>query len=378
MKNELIDSEASKVPYSLNYRDKNNIKKIIEKAMGYKYPYNINDEEIRNMFENLFCNFPNLDVIKFQDIVKNEFNFIPSHAIARVVNRWNQISPSGKNIDIGPFLTDYKNHLHKILSNFMSALQSAKYLKNIFDAKWENAVKKIIADYDGNEAFGTDTYTAFIGFLQESMDERDFIKRLDEDFGVIFEATKKRKTLKNKLEDSARPLAAYLGSVFETFIVAPCARAGFIIEYEPRVGNNKAEALIKIGQTELLIEASVMTTGRHTNFCGAIGIEEYSNKIYLKIEDKAKQLKNSNYPVILFIVPPFLITPPELKLGLQKALQSAECDNIAGIVISDDYKAHCLKLAKNPNCKYPTEESMWGSLVELYALKPLQIENIWE
>lgn len=371
-----MDNEASKKTCSLNYRDKNNIKKIIEKAMSYEYPYNIDDEEIRNMFESLFYDFPNLDVMKFQDVVKNEFNFIPSHAIARVVNRWNYISPNEKNIDIEPFLANYKRHLYEILSDFMLALQSTSYLKNTFDAQWGNSIKKLIDSYNGNEAFGTDTHTAFIGFLQEAMDGYNFIERLDQSFGAIWKATSKRKTLRSKLRDPARYLSTYLGTVFEIFIVAPCASLGILSDYEPNVGSNKAEALIEIKKSSLLIEATVMTTGRAINFCGAIDIEEYPNKIYSKIKDKAKQLKNSSYPVILFIVPPFLITPPELRLGLQKALQSAECNNIAGIVVSDDYKAHCLKLVKNTNCKYPTEEGIWGSLVEMYAFKPLQIENV--
>ena len=49
-----MDSEASKRPYSFNYRGKNNIKNVIEKAMSYNYPDNISDGEIQNMFENLF------------------------------------------------------------------------------------------------------------------------------------------------------------------------------------------------------------------------------------------------------------------------------------------------------------------------------------
>jgi len=316
--------------------------------------------------------------MKFQEIVKRESGFIPFHAIARLVNRWNHISQGDKNINIEPFLADYKNHLYKILSNFMSALKSTNYLKDIFDVKWEDDVKKLIDTYNGNDAFSTDTHTAFISFLQEFMDEKDFIKRLDEDFEVIFKATKKRKALKNKLKDSARPLTAYLGTVFEIFIVAPCARAGLIIEYEPKIGNNKAEALVKIYETYLLIEATVMTTGREPNFCGAIDIKEYSNKIYLKIKSKAEQLKGSHYPIILFITSPFLITPPELKVGLQKVLQSTECNNITGIVVSDDYKAHSLKLVKNPNSSYPVEENIWASLIKLYDLKSLQVENIWE
>lgn len=372
-----MDNEALKMPYLLNLRDKNNIKKVLEKAMGYEYPYNINDEEIRNMLENLFCDFPNLDVMKFQDIVKNEFNFIPSHAIARVVNRWNQISPTEQNIDIGPFLASYKKHLYEILSDFMSALQSTNYLKNTFDAQWGNSVKSLISSYNGNEAFETDTHTAFIGFLQEAMDGGNFIERLDESFGAIWEATTKRKTLRSKLRDPARHLSTYLGTVFEIFTVAPCASSGFLFEYEPKVGNNKAEALIKIKKSSLLIEATVMTAGRDINFCGAIDIEKYSNKIYSKIEDKAKQLKKSNYPIILFIAP-LLITPPELKLGLQKALHSADCNNIAGIIVSGDYKAHCLKLVKNPSCKYPFEGSIWESLVKLYNFKSLQVENIYD
>lgn len=378
MKNELVNCEVLKTLYSLDNRNKNNIKQIIEKAMSYNYPDNISDGEIQNMFENLFSDYPALDVIKFQEIAKRKLGFIPSHAIARVINRWNQISPNGRNINIEPFLASYKKHLYGILSDFMSALQSTSYLKNTFDAQWENSVKNLIDGYNGNEAFGTDTHTAFIGFLQEDMDESNFIKRLDQSFGAIWKATRKRKTLCSKLRDPARHLSTYLGTVFEIFIVAPCASSGILSDYEPKVGSNKAEALIKIKKSSLLIEATVMTTGRAINFCGAIDIEEYSNKIYSKIEDKAKQLKNSSYPIILFIVPPFLITPPELKLGLQKALQSAECNNIAGIVVSDDYKSHCLKLVKNPNCKYPIEEGIWGSLVELYAFKPLQIENIWE
>lgn len=354
-----------------------NIKKIMEKAMSYEHPYNITDDEIRNMFENIFSDFPNLDVMKFQEITKKELGFIPSHAIARMVNRWNQVSLSDKNIDIEPFLASYKNHLYKILSDFMSALKSTRYLNNIFDAQWESYVKSLIYSYNGNEAFGTDTHTVFIGFLQEAMDGRNFISRLDKSFEAIWGVTSKRTTLRNKLKDPARHLSAYLGTVFEIFIIAPCARSGILLEYEPKVGSNKAEALIKIGKGCLLIEASVMITGRKPNFCGAIG-EEYSNKIYGKIKDKAKQLKDSSYPIILFIVPPFLITPPELKMGLREALQSTECNNIAGIVVSDDYKAHCLRLTKNPNCKYSIEESIWESLVRLYALKPLQIKNIWE
>jgi len=170
----------------------------------------------------------------------------------------------------------------------MSTLQSTNYLKNTFDAQWENSVRNLINHYNGDEAFGTDTHTAFIGFLQETMDGRNFINRLDESFGAIWKATSKRKTLRSKLRDPARHLSTYLGTIFEIFIVAPCACSGILRDYEPRAGRSKAEALIEIEKSSLLIEATVMTTGRDINFCGSIGIEEYSNKIYSKIEDKAK------------------------------------------------------------------------------------------
>lgn len=82
MKNELVSCGALKTRYSLNNRNKNNIKQIIEKTMSYNYPDNISDGEIQNMFENLFSDYPVLDVIKFQEIAKRELGFIPSHAIA--------------------------------------------------------------------------------------------------------------------------------------------------------------------------------------------------------------------------------------------------------------------------------------------------------
>jgi len=104
---------------------------------------------------------------------------------------------------------------------------------------WNNFVKKLIDSYNGNEAF--DTHTAFIGFLQEAMDGENFIERLDSSFGAICKVTNKRKTLRSRLRDPARYLSTYLGSVFETFIVAPCASSGIISDYEPRVGSNKEE-----------------------------------------------------------------------------------------------------------------------------------------
>lgn len=349
-------------------------RKIIEKAIGSNYLYTITDSEVEGLFKPLLQEDSTFDVLKFQEIVKKGSGFIPSHAIARLVKRWNEIHPENK-IDIEPFLRDYKDLLYQTLKELVDSAKTTIYLKNIFDDKWANHVKSLIDNYDGVEPFKMDDHIAFIGFLhdkRESNNDTDFIQRLDRSFGAIFELTPKRKTLRDKLLDPAGASSDYLGTVFEMFTLYPCAKPGIFLEYEPKVGGNRAEALIRINDTDLLLEATAMTTGRSPNFIGAIDINEYAHKIYLKIKDKAKQLKDSEYPIILFLVPPFLIIPEELEIGISNSFTDNECSNIAGIIISNDYMANRLSLKRNANSKYFLEESIWESFVTLYAIKDIK------
>lgn len=271
-----------------------------------------------------------------------------------------------------------QQHYYDFLSAFSRAVEKTKHLKRIFDKKWQDQVRTIIGNYDGSNIFGLQSNFAFIGFIQEDRDGGNFIQRLDESFGVIESSTKRVKTLRNKLTGLGGSIENYLGAVFEILILAPCIKSGFFKEYEPKLKNGKyPEASIEIDKKILLIEASVITTGRSLDYYGAVNIDEHAHKVCLKVQEKANQLNESSYGAIIFISPYESMDYSEIKLGLNKAFESGKCNNVVAVIVSNNYRAGFLNFARNEKCRLMLDNNSWNKFVSLYGLRELDVKNIY-
>ena len=338
----------------------------------------VRDAEINSLFTDFFEHIPDFDMKKLEEVWE-KCGFCISQPLIKLVKRWNDLATKSHQLDLEIFLTPYKNWLREKLALMKSSVAKTTNLKDIFDEEWFQKIDKLINEYDGDGSFGTDTHTAFIGFIQENLEGGDLIKRLDEGFGAITNAIGQQRirSFRKKMRDVSHPLEDYLGTVYEINILGPFALKGQLVEYEPTIGQNHAEGRIKIGNQHMLVEATTVTTGRDINFLGAINLEDEANRVSRKILDKAVQLKESKEPVLLFISPHTMTLPQEIKMGISKAFSQNEPCLICGIILSD-YRGNDFKYVRNPNpsAKQIPEET-WQSLIKEYNLQEFDLSDPW-
>lgn len=280
----------------------------------------VHGDEVKSLFLSLLRIFPDFNMSKLEEIYK-ECGLRLSQPLISLVKRWNILADDGQRLDLEVFLAPYKRFLRERLDLMRSAVVETQYLKDIFDEEWFKQVNQLIDAYEGDGAFGTDTHTAFIGFIQETDEGGDLIKRLDEAFEAIFDVIGQQRirSLRDKLRDVSRSLKDYLGTVYEILILGHFALKGQLVEYEPKVGQHRAEGCIEIESQRILVEATVVTTGRDINFRGMVDLKDGANRIYHEIFDKVNQLKEAKEPILLFISPHTMMLPQETKRGITKA-----------------------------------------------------------
>jgi hypothetical protein len=338
----------------------------------------ITDADIRGLFEGFFAAIPQFDTQQYEAQYRLSCNGLLLQPAYVLLKRWNSIAKQAQRLDADVLLKPYTDHLHQALDSMQVAARRTQHLSAVFDDKWVEEVRQLIAAYDGVDSFGTDTHTAFIGFLQEMREGGDLLAHLDAAFGAIAQVAGRQrvKTLKKKLRDISRPLPNYLGTVFELLVVGPCAAAGWLKEYEPKVGTRYAEGLIVVEGVRLLLEATVAATGRDLAGFQSIDLGEGTSRTRCKILDKAQQLQAANDPILLFLSPHHSTVPPELKMGIAEAFQQDACRRIAGVVVSDSYCVHHLRVAWNSSgCPVPIAAR--DRLSKLYPLHPFDVEDLW-
>ena len=224
----------------------------------------IADSDIRNVFEGFFTTIPEFDAARYEEHFRLSCNGLLLQPAFLLLKRWNSMAEKARHLDVEVLLKPYKDYLREMLNSMAASARRSQYLRVVFDREWIADVHRLIDVYDGVESFGTDTHTAFIGFLQEMREGGDLLSRLDTAYGAIAQVAGRQhvKTLRKKLRDISRPLTDYLGTVFEILVLGPCAEAGWLKEYEPKVGTAHAEGLIIVNGVRLLLEATVVTSGR--------------------------------------------------------------------------------------------------------------------
>ncbi len=350
---------------------------LLKKEMGRE---NISDQEIRLLFDEMFATFPGFAAETYQELVDTALSFRLFHEPIRLMKRWNAMTTPDKALALEVLLAPAKNDYREQLAFMAAEVKKTAHLPGIFDENWFREVDGIIERYTGEEAFGTDTHTAFIGFIQEGS---DLLQHLDSAYGEILRSIsigQNRITrLRAKLQDFARPLTDYLGTVFEVLILGPCAKMDYLKEIEPKRGSNHADGLVVIEGVNLLIEATVSTMGRPlARRAGAFDPEEGADKICRKIVDKAEQLKEAAEPILLFLNPYLTTFRFEAKLGINAAFEKPECGSIVGVVLASDYRVGRLKVAWNtaPAAR-KIPDTVRARLESTYDLQPLDMTNLW-
>lgn len=348
---------------------------LLKKEMGHE---GVSDQEIRQLFDEMFDALPGFTAETYQELVDTALDFRLFHEPLRLMKRWNAMTTPERRLAPEVFLTPAKNDYREQLAFMAAEVKKTTYLTGIFDEKWFGEVDGIIERYTGEEAFGTDTHTAFIGFIQEGS---DLLQRLDSAYGEILRSIGQNRItrLRTKLQDFARPLTDYLGTVFEVLILGPCAKMGYLKEIEPKRGSNHADGLVTIEGVNLLIEATVSTAGRPlASRAGAFDPEEGKDKICRKIVDKAEQLKEATEPILLFLNPYLTTFRFEAKLGINAAFEKPECGSIVGVVLASDYRAGRLKAAWNTTpATRKIPDTVRVRLESAYGLQPLDMTNLW-
>ncbi len=338
----------------------------------------ISDAEIQDLFEGFFMAIPRFDAQRYEEQFRLSRNGLLLQPAFFLLKRWNSVAEEARRLDVEVLLKPYKDHLRQVLDSMAVAARQTQHLATVFDQKWFTEVHRLIDVYDGVDSFGTDTHTAFIGFLQEMREGGDLLSRLDTAYKAIAQVAGRQriKTLKKKLEDFSRPLTDYLGTVFEILVLGPCAEAGWLKEYEPKVGRRHAEGLVVVNGTHLLLEATVVTSGRELVGFQAISLEEGANKTLTKILDKAQQLEAATDPILLFLSPHLSMLPQELKRGIAQAFLQERCRSIAGVVVSDSYCVHRLRVGWN-SLGRPVPKTVQDELSRLYQFQRLNLDDPW-
>lgn len=347
---------------------------LLKKEMSQR----VSDEEVRSVFNGLFDAFPGLTAELFRDLGNAALKFNLFHEPVRLLKRWNVMAPPEKKLSPEVFLADSRADYRKQLSIMAAEVKKTAHLGEIFDGKWFSDVDAIIERYNGEEAFRTDTHTAFIGFVQ---DGSELLQRFDLAYGAILKSIGKNRIsrLRMKLRDFARPLSDYLGTVFEVLVLGPCAKAGYLKEIEPPAGagTKRADGLIEVDGTRLLIEATVTTEGRPLFAIGAFDPAEGADKVCRKIVDKAEQLTDATEPILLFLAPYITTFGFEAKMGIQQAFERPECRSIAGVVLADEYRANRLRVAWNSSQAAGTiPDTVKAHLEKMYGLKRLDMSDL--
>ncbi len=338
----------------------------------------VTDSDIRNLFESFFTAIPQFDAARYEEQFRLSCNGLLLQPAFSLLKRWNSLAEKTRRLDVEVLLKPYKDHLRQALDSMAAAARRAQYLSVVFDQQWIAEVQHLIDIYDGVDSFGTDTHTAFIGFLQEMREGANLLSRLDTAYGAIARVAGQRrvKTLRKKLRDMSRPLTDYLGTVFEILVLGPCAAAGWLKEYEPKVGARYAEGLIIVNGVRLLLEATVVTSGRELGVFECISLEQGADKALNKILGKARQLQAANDPVLLFLSPHLTTLPQELKMGIARAFLQDACRSIAGVVVADSYCVHRLRVAWN-SLRCPLPRAVQNALSRLYNLQSFDLNNQW-
>ena len=338
------------------------------------------DDEIQFLFLSLWKNFPDFNIRKLEEIYR-ECDLHLSQPLIELIKRWNILAHPSQRLDLKmlPVVIAYKCQLRQKLDFLKSSVEETAYFKDIFDEQWFQNVNQLIDLYDGDGSFGTDTHTAFIGFIQEVNEGGNLIKRLDEAFGAIAKAIGQQRirSLRDKMRDVSCPLKDYLGTVYEILILGPWAQKRILVEYEPKIGEKYADGLINIRGTHILIEATVMITGREINSWGMINLNDEADRISRKILYKVDQLKKAQEPILLFLSPHTRILPQEIKMGISNAFQQDESQLICGVILSN-YRGNDFKFVRNsnPSVKQLSNE-VWQSLIEEYKLQELDLTDSW-
>ena len=338
----------------------------------------VTDSDIRNLFESFFTAIPQFDAARYEEQFRLSCNGLLLQPAFSLLKRWNSLAEKTRRLDVEVLLKPYKDPLRQALDSMAAAARRAQYLSVVFDQQWIAEVQHLIDIYDGVDSFGTDTHTAFIGFLQEMREGANLLSRLDTAYGAIARVAGQRrvKTLRKKLRDMSRPLTDYLGTVFEILVLGPCAAAGWLKEYEPKVGARYAEGLIIVNGVRLLLEATVVTSGRELGVFECISLEQGADKALNKILGKARQLQAANDPVLLFLSPHLTTLPQELKMGIARAFLQDACRSIAGVVVADSYCVHRLRVAWN-SLRCPLPRAVQNALSRLYNLQSFDLNNQW-
>jgi len=338
----------------------------------------ITDSDIRILFEGFFTAIPQFDAQQYEEQFRLSCNGVLLQPAFFLLKRWNTIAEKTRRLDVEVLLKPYKDHLRQALGSMAAAARRTQHLSAVFDQQWTSEVHRLIDIYDGVDSFGTDTHTAFIGFLQEMREGGDLLTRLDAAYGAIAQVAGRQrvKTLRKKHQDISRPLTDYLGTVFEILILGPCAQIGWLKEYEPKVGTRHAEGLIIVNGVRLLLEATVVTSGRELGVFECISLEQGANKALNKILGKAWQLQAANDPILLFLSPHLTTLPQELKMGIAQAFLQDACRSIAGVVVADSYCVHRLRVAWN-SLGCPLPRAVQDALSRLYNLQSFDLNNQW-
>ncbi|MFC1611641.1 hypothetical protein ACFL6C_11835 [Myxococcota bacterium] len=238
-------------------------------------------------------------------------------------------------------------------------------IAEVFASDWFNDLEKLIRDHSGTEKefqVGR-TFPLYQTFLMdESEDWADnVVARLDDAYTALRDATPKRSPLRKKLRDSALGLDAWYGAVFETVVLSRLAKAGCLVEYEPRVGRGgkSIDGLVEIDGVQIFVEATARLRPEPAGMGSFDPAAEAADAFNKRVVEKAKdQLALCEAPCILFLG--WRAYDDELPVFERLLETCSECTSVSVLAVAPPWCEHG-SLFLNSKARYPATE---GVLVE--------------
>jgi hypothetical protein len=343
--------------------------KNLIRSLGLDRAHQLDIDKLKAFFGARFKSNPCYSTKELENDVLSALGCHLPHDTLALIKQWNSVATPDQRIDPEPLLIPIRQDLNQNVDEFLQAIKTTRYLRNLFGREWEDGIRRAIQAHDGLSSFRTDTHTIIIGFIQEERRGQPFLSTIDNYFEALLKISQKKKSVRDKIGRLSTHLSNYAGGIFELFVLGPLAQNQCIEEYEPPVGTggNKAEALVSLGSFRCLIEATVSLHSRPLDGAGGFDPKDLAHKMELKLKYKMSQMGEGNsVPILLFYNPHVGVLDEEIKIAVDNFFNSTSGADVLGIVTARDYRMRNLHFYKNPNSRYSLPEEAWKKLAKIF------------
>jgi hypothetical protein len=257
-------------------------------------------------------------------------------------------------------MADHTEARLRHLAELESLVESSKRLKKVFTPEWFEEVKDSVVKAQGEPGLKLETHTAFIGYLHDALldpKRPNLLQEVDEALDLISETA--RRALSDKLRMVSRGTDDYVSAVFETLVVQRFTARGLLVEYEPTIGSGRPEALVKLADQDVLVEARATLDSSFARPKLAYDPKDLGLKLAGKVQEKYEgQLRAAAVPAILFLALNINLRfeDTEMPVAFEAIVANPDSGVLSAVVLVDDYRARSFEVWLHPGARRPLSE----------------------